>query len=134
MAAVHKQDNLRQSTENVLYMPTQWKILTFQISHIYFDPPGISIVILWNCVCVLRGKYTLVAHYCVRASMHRGVNTKPFDTSAGVALMYVTVAACLPFPQPCKAPTFPPARCCFEQPDLPRTRKHTHTHNNPSHH
>lgn len=80
------------------------------ISHIYFDPPGISIVILWNssvCVCVFRSICMLVAHHCVRASMQGGVNAKPFDTSAAVALMYVTAAVCFPFSQLCEPP--PPA-------------------------
>ncbi len=83
------------------------------------------------CVCVFRGKCTPVAHYCVWASMHGGVNAKPFDTSAGVALMYVTATACFPFPQPCEAPTFPPAPRCLEQPDyhvLENMHTHTHTH------
>lgn len=103
-------------------MPTQWKIHTYDISHIYFWPT-------WNMnchsveLCVFRGKRTLVAHFRVWPSMHRGVNAKPFDTSAGVALMYVTAAACFPFPQPHKAPTFPLAPRCSEQPDY-----HVHVH------
>lgn len=65
--------------------------------------------------------------------MHGGVNAKPFDTSAGVALMYVTAAACLPFPQLCEAPTFHPAPRYLERPDYhadASVNTHTDVHNN----
>lgn len=52
----------------------------------------------------------LVAHYCVQASMHRGVNAKPFDTSAAVALMFVTAAACFLFSQLCERNPPPPGK------------------------
>lgn len=70
-----------------------------------------------------RCALTLTLHIIVWASMHGGVKVKPFDTSAGVALMYVTAAACFPFPHSCKAPTFPLAA----QNDLTGMQKCTHT-------
>lgn len=63
--------------------------------HRIFGPSGILIIVLQNHTC----KHTFVAQCFTWPSTHGGVNVKPFDTSAGVALMYVTATARLPFPQ-----------------------------------
>lgn len=54
----------------------------------------------WNferAMCLFRATALVVALYCARWGVHGGVNTKLFDTSAGVALMYVTASSLLPF-------------------------------------
>lgn len=86
---------------------------TFLILHVYFDPPEISILILRNLGPTPA------------CSMHRGVNAKPFVTSAGDALMYVTTtAACFPFPPPREGPHIsqppPPASPVPRLPPAPR--------------
>lgn len=101
------------------------EIHTFHISHTHFDPLGISISLLWNCAFFAGGEQThFVARYCARPGLHGGVNAETHLTHlAGAALMFVTAALFLPFPQPRKG-------LCHHRatPITPPT--HTHTAQN----